>query len=476
MKYIITLLLFVQSTYSQSTCDCKQVLNFVQNQIENNSASYQHQVVEYQRQKEYSKHKKQINKIAPGIITKKECIGLVSLYLSFLRDSHQWVSVTNDYYPFTSFEDSVAVKKFLFENIENVFLKKYKSTPKNIEGYWYYEKGAFEMQVQPNKTKGRKFAGIQTTPLKYYVKKGDLRVDFYKNYENKLYAVFWDFGQRPETFPVTYEDNKLKIGRNYVFVRDKKNVVENKKAKIKQETFFEELSEKTNYIRVHNFWYENKKNIDSILTSTHNKLIDKENLIIDIRGNGGGNDLSYFPLLSYILENKEYTHPFKVGNFISRENLDYYESIKYKYGVKTKQDSLDADNEIIELKKYLGRFTPQELSTNEIDTVYSNKIKNIFIVVDKEVASSAESFIKTAQLSTKNIKIVGENTGGVLQYGEWRRVDIPNFPAWISITQKKWEYSDGIDLETIGIEPDIPIDVSDEECVKTVQNIIEKME
>src|SRR5690554_2754200 len=111
MKYIITLLLFIQLTYSQSTCDCKQVLNFVQNQIENNSASYQHQVVEYQRQKEYSKHKKQINKIAPGIITKKECIGLVSLYLSFLRDSHQWVSVTNDYYPFTSFEDSVAVDR-----------------------------------------------------------------------------------------------------------------------------------------------------------------------------------------------------------------------------------------------------------------------------------------------------------------------------------------------------------------------------
>jgi hypothetical protein len=476
MKLLITLLFFIQIGYSQNTCDCKQVVAFVQNQIEQNSASYQHQVIEYKRESAYKTHKKQVNKIAKSLKTQKECVGLVSFYLSFLRDSHQWISVTNDYYPFSTFEDSVSVRKFLSENVENIPLKKLKKNQNQIEGDWIYRNGLFEMTVQPNTKKGRKYVGIQTTSLKYYVIKGDIRIDFYSNYNNDLYGVFWDFGQKPKTYPVNLENGKLKIGRTYYFVRNKKDIIEEIKSQIKKETFFEELSSKTNYLRVHSFLYENKKNIDSVINVSHDKLLEKDNLIIDIRDNGGGNDLSYFPLLSYILENKKYKHPFEVNTFISKDNFAYFESIKYKYGVETKQDSLDADNEIAELKKHLGKFTPNRSHTNVIDTVYSGKIRNVYIITDREVASSAESFIKTAQLSSKNVKIIGENTAGVLQYGEWRRVDIPNFPAWISITEKKWEYSGGVDLEMIGIQPDIFISENEKDWVKITLQEIEKIE
>ncbi len=107
MRYTLTLLIITISAYSQTKCNCVEILNYVSAKIESNSASYAHQVIEYDKKTEYSKHKKSTLNIAKQISTEKECLGVTQFYLSYLRDNHQKLEITNKYYPFKTFEDSV---------------------------------------------------------------------------------------------------------------------------------------------------------------------------------------------------------------------------------------------------------------------------------------------------------------------------------------------------------------------------------
>lgn len=73
------------------------------------------------------------------------------------------------------------------------------------------------------------------------------------------------------------------------------------------------------------------------------------------------------------------------------------------------------------------------------------------------------------------MKTFGENTKGVLAYGDWREVAIPNLSAWISITQKKMIFYDDSNLEMIGVEPDVKLNPEEEEkWVDIVKEEIEK--
>ena len=101
MKYKNLLLLIVFTSYNLfgQECDCLKYIKLLQQKIEDNQASYQHQVIEQNRLNDYVLFKTEINNKASNILSKKECIGLISTYLSFFRDEHSFISYENNYVP-----------------------------------------------------------------------------------------------------------------------------------------------------------------------------------------------------------------------------------------------------------------------------------------------------------------------------------------------------------------------------------------
>ncbi|MCW4469778.1 S41 family peptidase [Flavobacterium sp. MFBS3-15] len=443
----------------------------VQENIEKNSASYQHQVIEKKKPNEYNLFKEEINRLSEIVKTQKECIGLVSYYLSFIKDSHQWIAVTDEYYPFSTFADSTAVKKFILENVENISPTRDMPAQDEIEGQWYYKGGMLEIRIQKNNDKGRKYVGLVTKPIQYYAKKGDLKIEFYLH-GNQLYAVFWNFGQRPKTYPVYLKDNTLMIGHDYVFIRHK-DIVASNDFQLKDSTYFEALNDRTAYLRIYSFSYDELNNIDSILEANHNIIISKRNLIIDIRNNSGGSDLSYHPILPYIMKKRKYTMPIKSDIWISEDNLRNFDSKKYLYGVVSKKDSINAEKRIRILAKHVGEFSTSNFNIVKLPITYKYP-ENVFIITNKQVASSAEGFVLTAKQSSK-VKVVGKNTAGVISYGDWRKVELPDFPAWISITQKKMTFHKYTDLEMEGIQPDIILKRNEAYWKEIALDLIEKI-
>lgn len=472
-KFTLYIILFLSAAgASQTRCDCNKVISFIQKNIEENSASYQHQVIEKKRFKEYTAFKNEIDSISLVLTTEKECVGLASYYLSFIKDSHQWIKLTNEYYPFEVFTDSVAVKQFIAENVENLPLRDISELKNDIEGKWYYEHGMLEIQIQSNKEKGREYVGLISKPIQYYAKIGDLKLDFYRR-KNQLYAVFWDFGQKPKTYPVQLDKGVLKIGREYNFVRNQKDISEADRFKLDDKTYFEEMTDKTNYLKIHSFGYDEKFKIDSILKANHQIIISKENLIIDLRNNSGGSDFSYHPILPYIMDEIRYKKPIKSSLWVSKDNYENLDREKYQYGVNTKKDSIKAEHRMKKLKENIGKFETSNFIKVKMHARYKLPGK-VYIITNKNNASSAEGFILTAKQSSK-VKIVGEYTAGVMSYGDWRKLEIPDFPAWISITQKKMSFYDSIDFETIGLKPDVILDQEDQSNWKNLTlNLIEQ--
>ncbi len=275
-------------------------------------------------------------------------------------------------------------------------------------------------------------------------------------------------------FKVELTDDTLRLGRSLVFYKDKSKLNSVTNYTVENSTFFQELSTETNYLRIHSFDFKNKKNIDSIIQANHEKLSSKDNLIIDVRNNGGGSDLSYYPILPYIMDKKTYQSPIAATSiWVSKDNYQDYYDERYLYDVTTQQDSIDADKEIEELRKHIGKFEPYTKSTSSIDRL-SELPRNVVILQNRNVASSSEGFILTAKQSEK-VKTFGENTGGFVAYGEWRKLEIPNFPAWISMTQKRMIFHDDLDFEMIGIEADIKLNPDDESnWIEIVKNEIER--
>lgn len=180
--------------------------------------------------------------------------------------------------------------------------------------------------------------------------------------------------------------------------------------------------------------YEDQKLIKNYLKTLKNKRA----LILDIRGNQGG-DSNYWQefLLPQIID-KPYTS--KYYNFIKHGKLNkkVISQEKYQEGVSKLLSKTEFSNETEEI---LSKFDYYKYYTSNINPS-EDSIKfrgNIYLLVDSSVYSSAEmlaSFCSETKLAT----LVGEKTGGDGIGSDPMQIDLPNsgyvlrFPKELGLT------------------------------------------
>ncbi|MEJ5996236.1 S41 family peptidase [Pedobacter sp. Du54] len=229
--------------------------------------------------------------------------------------------------------------------------------------------------------------------------------------------------------------------------------------KLDSKTNFKILDDKTVLLRLPSFEWSEKKNIDSLLKNYNQQLMKLPNWIIDLRGNTGGTDYAFSGLMPFI-----YTKPIKIkpDEFLSsKENINILtENLKDTDLSKAGKDFII--NLIKLMEQYPNQFVnPSGKDSFEIklDTVYQFPIK-VAILIDRNTASSAESFLLSAMQSDK-VKIYGENSAGMLDYNNTQYFNIPckDFNLVIPIGRSKRlpEYP----IDNIGIKPDIKIEVKE---------------
>lgn len=135
---------------------------------------------------------------------------------------------------------------------------------------------------------------------------------------------------------------------------------------------------------------------------------DYNALVIDIRGNQGGNENYWFTLMSMILPSS-YSES---GYMLFKDNDVINNYIKAKHLPKKPITELPADvlkNAPAEVSSAFKYYDTKEISLSSTNSI--NFKGKLFLLTDKSVYSSAESFAIFCK-ETKAATLIGETTGG----------------------------------------------------------------
>lgn len=329
---------------------------------------------------------------------------------------------------------------------------------------------------------GRKYvppSSLQKTieVLKSIPKKSTL-VDFHDKIDEALFLI-------PDNHLKAYYKGKVSVKRhNYesqtVGQVGKNNIRNPQKI---WETRIDRIGkQKILYISITRFLDHENKIWKNFISSVTKKIISADKVIIDFRGNTGGDDTIGMELAGR-LYGHSFEHPIRrqyrsqtpetVALLTNRLNI---EIINLKYDREKIPDYLANDfndSKARYLRALKGEIPPEFIRTDKglkksnLGTGYN---KPIYILMDKDCGSSCEFTIAALEWH-KEIKKVGENTSGTFHFSNAGIAVLPHSKIKIMIPSQFSEYYDKRFFERVGINPDIQVPAG-EDAYSFVQKII----
>lgn len=221
------------------------------------------------------------------------------------------------------------------------------------------------------------------------------------------------------------------------------------------------------YVSIKNFYHNSINHDLKILTDFYRKISDCNDLIIDIRGNTGGSD--YYWMDNLVQPNLKNDIRYKLYSFVRGEISEEYKRLTIKLYPIDKFDRKDfAKINIDDFEKmdyYYEYFNTFEKS--EEDPLFPG---NIYLLVDKEVYSAAESFTYFCKVS-KWATIIGENTRGDGVGSNPLLVALPNSGIIFRFSANYGINPDGSNNEEFGTTPDVVCDGDQalDVCLKIIE-------
>lgn len=178
------------------------------------------------------------------------------------------------------------------------------------------------------------------------------------------------------------------------------------------------LDDSTLYLSLPSFAIENKSLIDDLIRENTYKIENTPYLVIDLRGNGGGDDRTFYSILPFL-----YTNPYRlfgVDMLASIETIKAFEAMGNRFSspVTGKKRSQEVEwylTLLREMKKNTGKFFVRSKDAEvRLNKVMKNPQK-VAILINRNCASSAEEFLLNARES-KKVQLLGEPTSGTLDY------------------------------------------------------------
>jgi len=464
-KTILFLLISICSlTFAQEKNDSNFALEKLVNYTEKNYPGFE----EKSKDKILYEHfKNSLLEKSKKITDSKETLALLKEYLSFFRDRHIFF-----------LDDSNSLKLMKIDKVENLkankkLLGKISTSKDSLEGIWKNE----EFKIGILKVKDSLYKGFVITSENKIWKANDVLFTLNTQKKMKLFSSDLTY------FDDTYELKNAEILR---FAKTRKNFFKDNNNQLSPEILNQKINElfglsvkkispKTTLVKLQNFDYPFVEKIEKLINDNKTLIENSENLIIDLRDNGGGTTNSMTPILPYIMGGK--VRSMNVEYFVS----DFYISNQERYVKnlpdtdKYKEEKKNILDNLIFYKENMGKYVLRP-NTKSVETenyeASAKSPKQVVVLVNKKVASSGEVLTLLAKQS-KKVKIMGTPTSGVLDYANamisnyeydghslilptYRSLRLPDFP-----------------IDNIGVQPDIYLDESVEDWVKFATDYLE---
>ena len=171
-----------------------------------------------------------------------------------------------------------------------------------------------------------------------------------------------------------------------------------------------------------------------------------ENLILDIRGNGGGHDGMWIPYLLLL-----YDHEYEMPGVEYRNSPQNIEYIKNEGGRK-------------DILKMAVQTPEAQFLKSKADVINSKKVdstvRKAALMIDDGVESSGEEMVLNIKACSNRVTVFGrDNTGGCLDYSNLAMVKFNHLDAYFGVPMSRRIGLPETSIDVNGIAPDVRIDL-----------------
>lgn len=341
-------------------------------------------------------------------IKARSCTAFLNDFLSSFEDGHLFVFEHPNYseVELSGFKQEIKEHRLTKDTLDHIIqsnaLAK-RTLIDKIVGNWTDGKSDFKVIKDKNEYK----AYILNSTLES-IEFGECKAIF-TPYSNGYEIDYYSYNYSPRYVRGgVYKEGTLFIAENIMWTRKeslyKRELESIDKTNYQSPTLIK-LNEKNTILSVPSFLVE-AKYFTSFLEKNEHIIKNSENLIIDIRGNRGGNAI-YFPLIEmYATQDMEGSQGLILA---SSDNLAYFER-QQKYSSKVFKPVVKRIN------SHFGEIVDGPLYPGKKFKIRKSKIKNVAILTDEACASAAESFIIHSKKSSTKVKIFGNHTDGMIDY------------------------------------------------------------
>ncbi|NRF39471.1 S41 family peptidase [Pedobacter foliorum] len=435
----------------QKNCNCLENLDKVIEKTEINYAGFPSAVTD----KTISKYKtlvKKLKKDATGTSNPIACFKIIKAYVSYFNDKH--------------FDFEYAINDDSNKEYHQITEAQFRSTyskikPGSVEGIWTNPDSSIKFAIIPKTKnvyqaiiiksndvklpKGLVYSTITKTAKGYTFDKYNWITPDYPVRVRGGLLFLWNFeiwGREYPTPMSSTEKTELSTWKNYNFGLG-----------------ISKLNDKTTLLRIASFNNDNK--IREIITKNDSLIRSSENLIVDLRGNAGGNS-GWFYLMPYFYtnpidqgpsvlrlseENKKRTLP-RIKSFLDNPPTD--PSLKKNYTPELIAANKKAYLEIPQSKATFYPIPSMLLTTDSI----AKSPRNIALIFDDLGGSSTEFFFYVSRQS-KKIKRYGTHTYGMMDYmGMSEETKLPFSEFYLVIPNTKASWTDTAPINGKGFQPE----------------------
>lgn len=225
-------------------------------------------------------------------------------------------------------------------------------------------------------------------------------------------------------------------------------------------------------LAVPSFWPKFDERWNGFLQTVRRLRAAEKPFVIDLRGNGGGDDSMGFEMARVLLGMPDHVNlptPVKSRTFLQsaeafalQSNVWAFRILQLKSkGERVPEYLVQRRDEILDWVKRAehGEFPEtyiERIPQEEVDRKVAFQ-QPVYVLVDRSCASACETTLQVLEYIPSRI-LVGENTMGAVEYGDLGRVVLPNSKINVTVATMKVEFRDGRHPEKVGYAPDVRVE------------------
>ena len=452
------------------TCNCEEQFDFLREKITVNYSGFRDKVTA-ENESEYLDHTRRFRNMVDTEMPDTTCMRVLRSWTKWFKDGHIQLSASAG----TPEEIRQRFQKWeridLTETEAKAQFKTARTDP--IEGIWESQSGNYRCAIIRQKNKKRDFAAFVLKADSVWWMPGQVKFNIRGKSQTGRYEIDYfmqNHSLRKSTAVV--EGGLLQLDGlgpwRQVYPIEGPPFA----ASVRQPVFsLEELDEQTLLLTIPTMNESYRKEFKDLIKANKKRFKTHPNLIIDCRGNGGGSDITYYPLRPFL-----YTKPmifYYVQTYSTEDNNQKY------FDLAKNKDypwlwRMAFRKRAKKLQRQLGEYVGKKGTFKKKMGKKFSYPENVAILIDDDCASSCEQFILFARQSDK-VTLLGENTAGIKDYGNLHTLDFPNNRFRLHYPTTRYSSVDvdkGID--NIGIPPNVRLGEDTEDWVNFAREYLQK--